>query len=113
MVFILKDLRNAVAHNNVVFDTRFKKQNVSKRIKRYISKETGVNNITFETIVDYIVLITFIMKKCGCSKNEMKQFVNEFIQLYEELRASVPVEIYSKIIHTDTRKKLDTVKSFI
>lgn len=113
IVFLLKDLRNAVAHNNVVFDTRFKGHHISNRIKNYISKETGVKNVNFGTIVDYIILITFVMKKCGCSKTEMKQFVAHFSQLYEELRASVPLEIYSKIIHTDTRTKLIKLKCFI
>lgn len=113
IVFVIKDLRNAVAHNNVVFDTRFKEHRVSDRIKRYISKETGIRNITFDTIVDYIILVTFLMKKCGCTRTEMRQFVNKFGQLYEELRESVPLQIYSKIIHTDTRQKLTDLRKFI
>ena len=43
IVFALKDLRNAVAHNNTVFDTRFKTGAVSKRISGYITAETGIN----------------------------------------------------------------------
>lgn len=113
IVFVIKDLRNAVAHNNVVFDTRFKGHRVSDRVKRYISKETGIRNITFDTIVDYVALITFLMKKCGCNKTEMRQFVNKFSQLYEELRDSVPLKIYSKIIYTDTRQKLNDLRKFI
>ena len=50
IVFTLKDLRNAVAHNNTVFDTRFKTGSVSRRIARYIESETHIRNINFETI---------------------------------------------------------------
>lgn len=112
-VFLIKDLRNSVAHNNIVFDTRFKGHSISNRIKNYLEKETGITGISFDTIVDYIVLLTYILKHCGKSKTELRVFIRQFEQTYEKLRASVPVTIYSKIIHTDTRAKLKKLKGFI
>lgn len=42
IVYALKDLRNAVAHNNTVFDTRFKTGKVNQRIGKCITAETGI-----------------------------------------------------------------------
>lgn len=53
IVYTLKDLRNSVAHNNTVFDTRFKTGAVNNRISKYIMAELSISNVTFNTIVDY------------------------------------------------------------
>lgn len=57
IVFCLKDLRNAIAHNNTIFDTRFKTGSINNRIASYISSETGIKNINFNSILDYIILV--------------------------------------------------------
>ena len=62
IVYTLKDLRNAVAHNNTLFDTRFKTGKVNQRIAKCISAETGITNITFDSIADYVILIAYMMK---------------------------------------------------
>lgn len=119
MVFALKDLRNAVAHNNTVFDTRFKKglksntNKISNRLGNYISSETGVNNITFTTIVDYLILISFTMKLLNCNKTEILSFIRQFEDTIESFRKQVPMNIFSKIIYTDTKGKLQTLKKFL
>lgn len=74
IVYALKDLRNAVAHNNTIFDTRFKTSKVNLRIAKCISAETGINNITFESIVDYVILISFMMKLLECPKKKIQRF---------------------------------------
>ena len=71
IVYALKDLRNAVEHNNTIFDARFKTGKVSLRISKCISAETGINNITFESIVDYVILISFMMKLLECPKKKI------------------------------------------
>lgn len=113
IVFLLKDLRNYVAHDGAVFDARFRNHNISNRIKSYISKVTGVDNVTFNTITDYIIVIAYVMKQCANTKTEIRQFVREFSNVCEEFRQAVPVTIYSKIIMTDTRNKLKKLNDFI
>lgn len=78
IVYALKDLRNAVAHNNTIFDTRFKTSKVNLRIAKCISAETGINNITFESIVDYVILIGFMMKLLECPKKKILAFIRLF-----------------------------------
>lgn len=113
IIFVLKDLRNAVAHNNTVFDGRFRTRNIDRRIARYITSETQVNNITFGSIVDYILLIAFIMAILERSKTEILSYIKQFEDICQKLNKSVPFNIYSKIVYTDTNAKLNAFKSYI
>ena len=44
-IFTIKDLRNAIAHNNVIFDTRFKTGKIDKRLINLLESEVGISNI--------------------------------------------------------------------
>ena len=113
IVYALKDLRNAVAHNNTVFDARFKTGKVNTRIAKYISAETGIGNVTFESIVDYVILISFMMKLLECPKKKIIAFVRMFEKSCEELRGKVSTSIFNTIVYTDTRSKLNLLKKYI
>lgn len=113
MVYTLKDLRNSVAHNNTIFDTRFHTGGINKRIGRYISSETGIANITFDTIADYVILIGFIMKLLNCPKTDILTFIRSFENNCENFRKTVAMSIYSSVIYTDTRKKMVAFKNYI
>lgn len=113
IVLTLKDLRNAVAHNNTIFDTRFRSGSINKRISKYIESVTRIQNITFDSIVDYIILITFMMYLLQCAKKDMIAFIKQFENAYENLRKHVPTSVYSQVIYTDTRTKLQVLKNFL
>lgn len=113
IVLTLKDLRNAIAHNNTVFDTRFQTASVNNRISNYISNETAIANISFNTIVDYVILICFIMNLLKCNKKDILAFIKQFEDAYEVLRKQVPANIFSKIVYTDTKKKLMSLRKFL
>ena len=42
MLYTIKALRNAVAHNNIIFDTRFKDRKISPVLKKWTEKETRI-----------------------------------------------------------------------
>ena len=113
IVFTLKDLRNSIAHNNTVFDTRFKTGSVKKNIMNYISQKTNIANIDFKTIVDYLILICFVQKLLKCNKSDILAFIKQFEDICESFRKQVPMNIYSKIIYTDSRKKIKSLKTFL
>lgn len=113
MVYTIKDLRNSVAHNNTIFDNRFKKGNINNRIPNYIYSETGINNITFKSIVDYVILIAFMMKLLKCNKSDILPFIFQFEDACEDLRKKIPANIFSKIVYTDTRAKLGAMKKYL
>lgn len=113
IVYTLKDLRNSVAHNNTIFDTRFKTGNVNTRVAAFISAETGIKNIKFESIVDYVILISFMMKLLKCPKKKIMGFIRLFEKNCEELRAKISISIFNTIVYTDTRKKLNFLKKYL
>ena len=113
IIYLLKDLRNSIAHNDVIFDTRFKSGNPRNSLIRSLSIDTDIASINFETIVDYLILITYILKNLGTSKTELKRLVNKFDKIINDFRNLIPFSTYSQILHTDTRNKLSSLNTFI
>ncbi len=54
-IFTVKDLRNAIAHNNVIFDTRFKSGKIDQRLVTLLETEVGISNIDFKYMDAYII----------------------------------------------------------
>ena len=113
IMYLLKALRNSVAHNDVVFDVRFKDGKIDSTLCKYIENEIGCTNVDFSTITDYILIITLLLKKYGISKIELNRFVNEFENIIEDFRTNIPFNIYSQVIHTDTKAKLTELRKYI
>lgn len=108
MIFFLTDLRNAIAHNLVIFDCRFMKSNPPKRIKQFVKEETGIG-AEFKSMNDFIALTVGLLLKLEYSKIEVKRLVRSYVDNTEKLRSKVPIEIYNKILGTETRRKVATL----
>lgn len=113
IIYILKDLRNSIAHNNVIFDTRFKRSNPNHSLIVSLQNDTGINNINFKTIVDYIILVIYLLKNLKIAKTEMNKIIKNFENLINEFRNEIPIHIYNIIFHTDTRNKLNLLKIYL
>ncbi len=113
IIRLIKDLRNAVAHNSVIFDVRFKKMDPNKNVKAYLQSELGTNAIQFNSIVDYFLLIAVLLHKFEIPKREIVKFINDFDDIIEEFRKQIDIDIFSKIIFTDKKAKLNCLKSYI
>lgn len=85
IIFTLKDLRNSIAHNGIIFDTRFATSKVSNRIKRLIENELKLTQIDFNYITSYIALIVFLLKQMG-ENRKAKSFINEYKKLQNMLK---------------------------
>lgn len=112
-VYALKDLRNAIAHNNVVYDTRFRKFDPSKPMKQCLILEIGLPYINFKTIGDYIVLICYYLKLLNVSKTEIKSFIREFGKITKEYESSVNTSISSITLHKDLTSRMIILSNFI
>lgn len=113
LIYTIKDLRNAIAHNDVVFDTRFRTGEINKQVGHAISNVTGINNLTFGTITDYLILVIYQLKLLHVSKTEMKRIISRFEDIVEKLRSNIPINIFNQIIHTDNRSKIILLKKFV
>lgn len=112
-IFTLKDLRNAIAHNNVVFDTRFKTGRIDRRLISLLENEIGISNVDFKYMDAYIIMITYFIRKMGETKTSCKQFVLSYQQQTEYLRKELPTNVYNKVVGTQHRTNMRALQSFI
>lgn len=112
-LFTVKALRNATAHNNIVFDARFKDRNANKNVIRWVEDETGINNMTFEYFSDYIALIICLLKHVQYPKRKLVKFLKDYEECINELYESLPLPIYNKIVATGIQGKLKKLDSYV
>lgn len=112
-IYTLKDLRNAIAHNSVVYDTRFRNIDPTRAMKKCLMLEIGVPYVNFETIGDYILLMGYYLKLLHATKTEIKGFVREFEKLTNDYGKSVNTSVAAIVIHPDWVKRMDALKKYI
>lgn len=113
LVFTLKDLRNAIAHNSAVYDVRFQRAKVGGSLGQMLSAETNAKAIDFQTITDYVILIVYLLRRMKVSKTECYQIIRNYSTALESLRSSLKSSDYHKIAKTDARSKLKQLREFI
>ena len=112
-IYTLKDLRNAIAHNAVVFDARFRNIDPTNAMKQCLKLEIGLPYVNFKTIGDYIVLMCYYMKLLKVSKTEIKAFIREFERLTDHYRQNVNSNIVAIAIHSDLTARMEILKNFL
>ena len=110
IIYAIKDLRNAIAHNDVVFDTRFKSGNIDKQISNVIHNRLNIDNVDFTTITDYLILIVFILTLIDESKTDIKYLIKRYQEIVEKLYNQIPNHVFNQIMNTDYKNKLKNLK---
>lgn len=113
IVFCLTGLRNATMHNSMIFDCRFNNSSFSKQLINYLENATGIKRIDFESIVDFLILLIFLMKKQHTTKTELKRIISNFDKQREALYNTIPTKAYGEILGTDARSKIKNLKLYI
>lgn len=112
-IFTLKDLRNAIAHNGVILDVRFKTGGIDKGVMNLIKQEFDIGDVDFNDITDYVLLMVYLMRKMRFTKTECRQLLTSYQAILERYRQELPFEVFSKIIMTGARKKLVDARQFV
>lgn len=112
-IYTLKDLRNAIAHNSVVFDTRFRKIYPTPAMKQCLKNEIKLPYVNFKTIGDYIILICYYLKMLKLSKTEIKTFIRSFEKLTDNYKTSVNSAVAAIVIHPDLAARLNILKNYV
>lgn len=112
-IYTFKDLRNAVAHNDVVFDTRFRRIEPNRAMKRCLEEDIGVSYMNFKTIGDYVLLICYYLKLLKIPKTEIKSFIRDFEKFTNDYRKSIDSNVAALVIHPDLASRLNVLKKFI
>lgn len=112
-IFLLKDLRNAIAHNSVIIDARFKSFNVRPCITNTLKNELNLNYINFDSIDDYIITIVFILKNLGINKQELLNFANDYLELVKWYHSCVDTLVSSIVIKKDLILRIKYLIAYI
>jgi len=112
-IYALKDLRNAIAHNDVIFDTRFRKTNPTKPMKQCLKFEMGLPYVDFKNIGDYIILICYYLKMLKVSKREIKAFIREFEKITVEYKKSVDMKVINIVVNPYLPSRINVLKKYL
>ncbi|MCC3360372.1 Abi family protein [Holdemanella porci] len=112
-IYALKDLRNAIAHNSVVFDTRFRNITPSKPMVDCLKYDIGLPYVNFKTIGDYIILMSYYLKLLHVSKTEIKAFIREFEKITDDYVRSVNPVVVSIVVQTDLKSRMNILKNYL
>lgn len=104
-VYIIKDLRNGLAHNSPIFDCRFKNANINKTVIAHLQQHTSIDRIDFSTITDYVILLAYYMKILKFDRREVHRFILNYSLIVDEFKGSNN-QLYNKIFGVDTQSKL-------
>ena len=113
MLYTIKSLRNSVAHNNIIFDTRFKDRKISPVLKKWIEKETGIQNITLYSLIDYIIIVCCLLKRVDFSSVRANQLVHAYKNQNQFLQNSVAPAIYAQIIQQNVTQKITALETYL
>ena len=113
MLYTIKSLRNSVAHNNIIFDTRFKDRKINSVLKKQIEKETGIQNITLYSLIDYIIIVCCLLKRVDFSPTRAEQLVKAYKKQNQLLQNSVVPTIYAQIIPQNVTQKITALENYL
>lgn len=113
IIFTLKELRNALAHNAPIFDVRFKRSEVSFSLKKYLKTELKFHNISFNNIIDYIALIVVVNKKIGVEKTHQKQFVKQIEKNIHVFQKEVNNSVFTTIFNNNWAQQIQLILNYI
>lgn len=113
VLFTLKALRNAVAHNNIIFDSRFKDRNISIILKRWIEKETDIQNITLYSLVDYIIIICCLLKRIDFNNSRANVLLRQYKEQNALLKSSITPQIYNMVIQQNVTSKIASLEAYL
>jgi hypothetical protein len=53
------------------------------------------------------------MKLIGVTKTEMKRIISAYTEIVDRLRMGIPTSVFSKIVYTDNKPKVEALKKFV
>lgn len=110
-VFLIKDLRNSIAHNGVIYDCRFNRMSPSNGMKKCLCFKTNLNKINFDSFVDYITLICYLLKTLKVNNKDIKQFIKEYKFFTKDYINNVPQTITKITIAKDWEVALNIISN--
>ena len=114
-IFLIKDLRNAIAHDSVVYDGRYiKNPGLNNKCIDYIENVTSIRGINFTTFEDTLILICYFLKLFGVPKRQIKTLVNNYISVTTSFVSEMnDSSLTDRQIRADTLSKARKILLFL
>ena len=112
-IMTIKAMRNAVAHNEIVFDARFKDRDINQVLKLWVEKETNIKNITLHTLVDYVIVMCTLLKRFDYTGTKAKEFVQRYVSTIDIFRKKVSADVYDKVFSNRVRQKIISLQNYV
>lgn len=113
MLYTLKALRNSVAHNNIIFDTRFKDRTINNVLKKWVERETGIQNISLYSLIDYIIIVCCILKRIDFSGTRAANLLEKYKTENQLLSSKVTPDIYQILIQHNVAAKIAKLEAYL
>lgn len=113
LILGIKDFRNAIAHNKVIFDGRYIEFKKRASISTMLQNQSHIKSIPFDSVFDDIILIIFLMKGCRFSKIQLLSIVNKLLVEVDKLHQKLPYDIFKEVVAVDTYKKLEDLRKYV
>ena len=113
-IYLLKHLRNEIAHNGIIYDCRFKNsKEINKSLKKSINMDVNMLFINFDNITDYVALVIYLLNSLHVSKNELKDFVDSYKNIVTEYLQSISEDISSITFPKTWENKVNSLQKYI
>ena len=106
-------MRNAIAHNAIVSDVRFKTGGISKNIGKLLKSEAGIDSINFSDITDYVILVVYLLGPLKLPKTDRKRLVSGYEGILLRYKKELPRGIYGHFVLTEAQNKLKLLKKYV
>lgn len=112
VILAIKDLRNAIAHNKVIFDGRYIEFKKRDALKMMLQNQTGIPNIGLDCLIDDVTMICFVMYNLGFPKSQLMKIVSQIEKEISQLKLQLPNMLFQQVAGK-TSMKLPSLRKYI
>lgn len=112
IILAVKDLRNAVAHNKVVYDGRYVEFKKRNSLKQLLSQETSIP-VKWDSLFDDVVLVCFLLNNLGFPMDESRRLVKEIDRALGVLKGKLPNMLYQDVISSFALNNMLALKKYV
>lgn len=112
VVLAVKDLRNAVAHNKVIYDGRYMEFKKRNSLMQLLMQETLIPGIKCDSLFDDVVLVCFLLKNLGFPVDESRHLVKEIEHALSTLKTKLPNMLYQDVVSGFSVNKMSALKKY-
>lgn len=113
VILAVKDLRNAIAHNKVIYDGRYMEFKRRDSLKQLLMNETSIPGIKCDSLFDDIVLVCFLLQNLRFPIDESRHLVKQIDQSLLSLKSKLPNMLYQDIISSFAVNKMTALKQYV